>query len=185
MEQNLPIITKKVWNLVRTMLCMLRKGISKGKLMAELNMVVKRWKIAGKAIQNLMFHHAHHWSTTSCSSATTGRRGSPLDSPNEVEFSYSNSPAYPNFHLKPNNHRVTEEDLMKTVEMFYSAAASPAFAGFEKSPMVMQLRVTDSPFPLRGAEEDNHVDEAAEEFIMKFYNNLKRQLEMATPRRRS
>ncbi|CAI9767169.1 unnamed protein product [Fraxinus pennsylvanica] len=163
--------------------------------MAELNVVFKRWKVAGKAIQNLMFHHTHHWSTTSSSSssATPGRSSSPLDSPNESEFSCTNSPAHPNFHLpfhlkkrKPSNHLVTEEDLMtmtKTAEMFYSAEASPASSGFGKSHMVRQLRVTDSPFPLRGADEDNQVDKDAEEFIAKFYNNLKRQIEMATPRR--
>ncbi|CAI9773598.1 unnamed protein product [Fraxinus pennsylvanica] len=199
MEPNLPIVTKKVWNIVRTMFYMLRKGISKGKLMAELNMMFKRWKIAGKAIQNLMFHHAHHWSA-----AATGRRSSPLDLPNEFEFSCSNSPAYLNFQLpfhlnkrKQNNSvfspspPATEEDFMnitaveKTLEVFYSAAASPAFLGSGKSPIIRQVRVTDSPFPLRNAGGDNHVDEAAEEFIMKFRNDLKRQIEIAIRRRGS
>ncbi|CAI9767170.1 unnamed protein product [Fraxinus pennsylvanica] len=145
--------------------------------MAELNIIFKRWKIAGKAIQNLMFHHSHHRSTT-------GHRGSPLDSPIEYEFSCSNSPAYPNIHLpfhlnkrKHNHHRAPfspaamEEDYatmnaaVRTLEMLNSAAASPALPGFGKSGMVRQLRITDSPFPLRDADADNHVDEAAEEFI--------------------
>ncbi|CAA2959215.1 Hypothetical predicted protein [Olea europaea subsp. europaea] len=195
MEPNLPIITKKVWNIVRTMFYMLRKSISKGKLMAELNIMFKRWKVAGKAIQNLMFHH---WS------ATISRRSSPLDLPNEFEFSCSNGPAYPNFklpfHLNKRKHnqrmfspppRATEEDFMnmseveKTLEVFYSAAASPAFLGFGKSPIIRQLRVTDSPFPLRNADDDNHVDEAAEKFIMKFHDDLRRQIEIATLRRGS
>ncbi|XP_022867552.1 uncharacterized protein LOC111387240 [Olea europaea var. sylvestris] len=189
MEQNLPAITKRVWNIVRTALYMLRKGISKGKLMAELNVMFKRWKIAGKALQNLMFHHSHHWST-----ATTGRRGSPLDSPIEYEFSCGNSPAGPNIQLplhlnkrKHNHHRALfspaakEEDyatmnaVARTLEMLNSAAASPALPGFGKSPIVRQLRITDSPFPLRDADEDNQVDEAAEEFIKRFYNDLRRQ----------
>ncbi|KAL2539209.1 hypothetical protein Adt_00187 [Abeliophyllum distichum] len=177
--------------------------MSKGKLMAELNMMFKRWKIAGKAIQNLMFHHSHHWSAASSSSSSaTGRRSHeenlsfqyPTD---EYEFSCSNSPAYPNFHLpfhlnkrKHNNRRAhlfspspaaTEEDCMtmnavvRTLEMLNSSAASPALPGFGKSPMVRQLRITDSPFPLRDADEDNHVDEAAEDFIKRFYNDLRRQ----------
>ena len=55
--------------------------------------------------------------------------------------------------------------------------ASPALPGFGRSPMVRQLRVTDSPFPLMEAEEDrNHqVDKAAEEFIKRFYKELKKQ----------
>ncbi|XP_022891608.1 uncharacterized protein LOC111406406 [Olea europaea var. sylvestris] len=128
MEQNQPAITKKVWNVARTMLYMLKKGISKGKLMAELSMMFKRWKIAGKAIQNLMFHHSHHWSASSSSTDTAAAAGN-LSFPyptNEYEFSCSNSPAYPNFHLpfhlnnkrKHNNHcapfspspAATEED---------------------------------------------------------------------------
>ncbi|KAL2462617.1 hypothetical protein Fot_53854 [Forsythia ovata] len=193
MEQNLPVTTRKVWNIVRTMFFLLRKGITKGKLVAELNMMFKRWKIAGKAIQNLMFHH---WSVAA------GRR-SPLDSPNEYEFSCSNSPTYPNFHIpfhlnknkrKHNHHAhlfsstrqpqtppsmeddiVTLNAVVRTLEILNSATASPALPGFGKSPMVRQLRITDSPFPLQDVDEDNRVDEAAEKFIMKFCNDLRRQ----------
>ncbi|CAA3014141.1 Hypothetical predicted protein [Olea europaea subsp. europaea] len=198
MEQNQPAITKKVWNVTRTMLYMLKKGISKGKLMAELNMMFKRWKIAGKTIQNLMFHHSHHWSTSSSSTADAGNLSFPYPR-NEYEFSCSNSPAYPNFHLpfhlnnkRKHNHRApfspspagTEEEdyvtmnaVVRTLEMLNSAAASPALPGFGKSPMVRQPRVTDSPFPLRNADEDNHIDEAADEFIKRFHNYLRGQKE--------
>lgn len=65
--------------------------------------------------------------------------------------------------------------VARTLEMLNSAAASPALPGFGKSPIVRQLRITDSPFPLRDADEDNQVDEAAEEFIQRFYNDLRRQ----------
>ena len=40
--------------------------------------------------------------------------------------------------------------------------------------MVRQLRITDSPFPLKD-EGDSQVDKAAEEFIKKFYKDLKLQ----------
>jgi hypothetical protein len=54
--------------------------------------------------------------------------------------------------------------------------ASPALPGFGRSPMVRQLRVTDSPFPLRNDDEkDNQVDKAAEDFINRFYSQLRRQ----------
>ncbi|CAA2985434.1 Hypothetical predicted protein [Olea europaea subsp. europaea] len=189
MEQNLPIIAKKIWNIMRVMFFMLRKGISKGKLLADLNVMMKRGKIAGKAIQNLMFHQ---WSAASGRRPHNRNLSFPV-SVTEYEFSCSNSPAYPNFHipfslnkLKHSIHRrvhappmandfATANELVKALEMLHSEAASPALPGFGKSPMVRQLRITDSPFPLRDTEEDNHVDEAAEKFIMKFYKDLKKQ----------
>jgi len=54
--------------------------------------------------------------------------------------------------------------------------ASPALPGFGRSPMARQLRVTDSPFPLREDDEkDNQVDKAAEDFINRFYSQLRKQ----------
>ncbi|MCI32673.1 hypothetical protein A2U01_0053887, partial [Trifolium medium] len=51
--------------MIRAALFMLRKGISKGKLIMDLNMTVKRRsKLAGKAIANLMFPN-HHGGFTS------------------------------------------------------------------------------------------------------------------------
>ncbi|KAL2234769.1 uncharacterized protein LOC105163748 [Sesamum indicum] len=179
MEQNLPIIAKKIWKIVRVVYFMLRKGISKGKLFAELSMIMKRGKIAGKAaIQSLMHHHHNH--AAASGEESTDRH---LSFPDEYEFSCSNSPAYPVFHLnKRKRSRPAEQDLIMAaaMEMINSAAASPALPGFGKSPVVRQLRVTDSPFPLRDIDEDSkHVDEAAEKFIMKFYKDLRQQNSVA------
>jgi hypothetical protein len=57
--------------------------------------------------------------------------------------------------------------------------ASPALPGFGRSPMVRQLRITDSPFPLSDTDEDCHVDKAAADFIEKFYRELRQQKKMA------
>ncbi|KAM7480487.1 hypothetical protein LguiA_028700 [Lonicera macranthoides] len=206
MEENLPaVIAKRFWSIMRVALLVLRKGISKRKLMLDLNMMMKRGKIAGKALQNLMFHHHHHhhhaWS-----SSPLNRRHLPFPPQvGEYEFSCSNSPANPNthshslfpFHLtkrnKPHNHPhffscthahapSTDDDLntvVKALEMLNSEGASPELPGFGRSPTVRQLRITDSPFPLRDIDEDRHVDEAAEEFIIKFYNELRQQNRMS------
>jgi len=61
----------------------------------------------------------------------------------------------------------------------------PGF-GNGKSPMARQLRVTDSPFPLKDGkgeelEEDVKVGKAAEEFIEKFYKNLRMQKSLESP----
>ena len=98
--------------------------------------MMKRSKIASKAaIHNLMFHHHHH------------------------RFRLP-------FHLtkRKTSHAAFDRDAMAAaVEIFSSAVASPALPGFGASPLVRQLRITDSPFPLTDveAEEDNYVDEVA------------------------
>lgn len=188
MEQNFPIIAKKVWNLMRVMFFMFKKGIiSKSKIFINLNMMIKRGKIVGKALNNLLFHHHHNWATSTFSIP-------PLT---EYEFSCTTTPQslfsthkkQQNKHYKrytPNAPRgIDDKDeiminatVIRALEMLTSATASP---GFGKSPMVKQLRITDSPFPLSGREDEdededgNLVDEAADKFIMRFYNDLRRQ----------
>lgn len=202
MESNLPVITKKVWSMVRVVFFMLRKGISKGKLMMDLNMILKRRsKLAGKAIANLMFHHHHHHGG-SASSRRPHDSHQQFSAQREYEFSCSNTPNYffpiggskrhnrhhNNFfacaHAPPtaDDDVVTVNAVKAVLEMLNTneqamVEASPALPGFGKSPMVRQLRVTDSPFPLRDAadDKDNQVDKAAEEFIKRFYKELRKQ----------
>ncbi|TKY48209.1 hypothetical protein E2542_SST25623 [Spatholobus suberectus] len=188
MESNAPVVAKKVWDMVRVLFFMLRKGISKGKPMMDLNVMLKRrGKLAGKAIANLMFHHHHHHHGGSS-------RSHEFSAPREYEFSCSNTPAntmgkrhrhfFACVHAPPtqDDDVVTVNAVKAVLEMLNNdvkveAAASPALPGFGRSPMVRQLRVTDSPFPLRDADEDNdhQVDKAAEEFIKRFYKNLRKQ----------
>ena len=80
----------------------------------------------------------------------------------------------------------TVNAVHKMLEMMNNAdkteAASPlvTLPGFGKSPVGKQLRVTDSPFPLKDEfEGDSQVDKAAEEFIKRFYKDLKLQNTMA------
>ncbi|KAE9600457.1 hypothetical protein Lal_00045873 [Lupinus albus] len=201
MENNLPIIAKRVWSMVHVVIYMLRKGFSKGKLMMDLNMVLKRrGKLAGKAIANLMFHHHHNGGSTS------SRRDSNLqfNAQREYEFSCSNTPNhfFPIGGKRNRNHNhnhnqssrcahvpPSEEEDMNAVKavlemlnmnnsetgMVESLYSSPALSGFGKSPMVRQLRVTDSPFPLAGDDKDNMVDKKADEFIKRFYKQLRNQ----------
>ncbi|CAH8320861.1 unnamed protein product [Eruca vesicaria subsp. sativa] len=59
-----------------------------------------------------------------------------------------------------------------------SVALSPYFPGFGRTPLVRPLRVTDSPFPLTPENVDMekaHEDQAADDFIKKFYKNLNHQ----------
>ncbi|XP_068336553.1 uncharacterized protein [Pyrus communis] len=204
MEQNnLPEIAKRIWSIVRVAFFMLRKGISKRKLLLDFNMMMKRGKLASKTLSNLMFHSHHHSHSHPHYSGATSSAAQ-----REYEFSCSNTPNYP-FHLRgkrchDNNHHSlfkcthalqTQDDEMATagadtavlemlnneavtVEAAAYVATSPVLPGFGKSPMVRQLRITDSPFPVREADEESHVDKAAEEFIEKFYKNLWQQRRM-------
>ncbi|RDX71213.1 hypothetical protein CR513_49468, partial [Mucuna pruriens] len=175
MESNTAVIAKRVWNIIRVAFFMLRKSISKGKLMMHLNVMLKRrGNLAGKANDDrrLQFSAAR-----------------------EYEFSCSNTPN--NFFAKRHRHNpffacthappTLDDDLLKGVlemlnnEAVVEASPSPSAAPLPelgRSPMVVrQLRVTDSPFPLRDSEDDkdNHVDKAAEDFIKRFYKDLKKQ----------
>ncbi|GKC85537.1 hypothetical protein Tco_1141254 [Tanacetum coccineum] len=131
MEQNLPIITKKLWRLMRVMFFMLKKGISKAKIMADVNMMIKRGKIAGKP-------------TSPC---------------NEYEFSCRNILRHP---------LALALDILKIATM-----TSPPLMEFG-SPLDEKMMITDSPSLVINGE-DEHVDEAAEEFIRRFYNDRRRE----------
>ncbi|KAL4560002.1 hypothetical protein LXL04_032150 [Taraxacum kok-saghyz] len=197
MEQNSPVMVKKVWSLMRVMFLMLKKGIiSKRKFFVDLHMMMKRGKIAGK----VMFHGHHNWAAS-----TIHRHPQDLAVPNilpgEYEFSCSNTPPYPlslfsthKKHKNKSHHYATpdpplavdecddiivDDAVYKVLNMLTTATASPPVPEFRNSPMVEQMRIADSPFELTHSGEDGHVDEAAEKFIKRFYNGVKRENQMS------
>ncbi|XP_052159775.1 uncharacterized protein LOC127777249 [Oryza glaberrima] len=251
-------MARRLWHVVRAVLFMLRKGMSKRKLAMDLHLLLHRGKIAGnKALGKIMntttatASHGHGHAADAASTAageaaaaapfSCGRaldpalavydpRGAGL----EVEFSCSNTPSYPSsFHLIPTKRRRRNNngsngrrrggggrganggepgwynydaaDIARVFEILNSsdqllgdggaavaATPSPAlwrtsFGGRSPAP-VRQLRITDSPFPIRddGGEDAGAglVDLEAEEFINKFYEQLRTQqqsLATATP----
>ncbi|XP_027343924.1 uncharacterized protein LOC113856337 [Abrus precatorius] len=183
------VVGKKLWNIVRILFFMLRKGIAKSKIVVEFHLMLKRGKLAGKAmVNNLMLNH--YYDSFTCRSHDT------LISPREYEFSCSNSPDIPikrkhrHFNRFSKSYKYDDVSTLtavqKVLEMLNNDKVvvepnnSPLFTlpGFGKSPIGRQLRVTDSPFPLKD-EGDSHVDAAAEEFIKKFYKDLNLQKKMA------
>lgn len=184
----------KLWNIVRVVLFMLKKGIARSKIMVDLHLLVKRGKLAaGKALAGTVMLH-HHYAAFACRSHDSHLS---FVSPSDYEFSCSNSPAFP-FHAIINNKRKhnrfsksyhyddvsTVNAVQKVlVEMLnHENSNSPlatSLPGFGKSPIGRQLRITDSPFPLKDDDGDAHVDKAAEEFINKFYKDLHLQKRMA------
>jgi hypothetical protein len=239
-----PNMARRMWHVVRAVLFMLRKGVSKRKLAMDLNLFLQRGKIAGKALGNLMSAHGHHEKKAAASEAAPAHQFScrALDPAfavynprgvREVEFSCSNTPSYPSLHLIPtgkrrrrgNNRRshrgangaepgwynYDAADIARVFEILNNneqlingdddnaspgageqpsplaliATPSPApWASFGRTPAhVRQLRITDSPFPLRddAAGDGGQVDMEAEEFIKKFYEQLRTQQSLGAP----
>ncbi|KAK9666061.1 hypothetical protein RND81_14G157200 [Saponaria officinalis] len=162
MEQNTPLMAKKIWNIMRVAFFMLRKGICKRKILLDLNLAMKRGLDGQSKPQE------------------------------EYEFSCSNTPLYrqyfttnkrsKNHHDK--NYSIEDVNNMFDMMMLNSSeeivAASPVSelrSGLGFHSAVKQLRITDSPFPLQSGENngDKHVDEAAAEFIKRFYSQLKQE----------
>ncbi|KAJ8768638.1 hypothetical protein K2173_023542 [Erythroxylum novogranatense] len=192
MEASSQEVAKKLWHIVRAVVFIIRNGISKSRVLVDLHKLLKRGnKLVEKAIGNLITFHIHHSSSFSCRSDDALS----FVSPREYEFSCSNSPAFYSIHTHhkrkrhPLHHRFpksyknndvpTVAAVQKMLEMLNKEVvveASPlTLPGFGKSPMVRQLRITDSPFPLKDEENNGQVDKAAEDFIQKFYKNLKLQ----------
>ncbi|KAK9069741.1 hypothetical protein SSX86_010135 [Deinandra increscens subsp. villosa] len=164
MEQKVPLITKKAWNLIRLVFFTLKKGISKRKFLIDLNMMMKHGKIT------TTHRNPHHLS-------------------GEYEFSCRNTPPYPLslFSTSNKSHRLSNRNpalavddndndditidsaVIKVLNMMTSATV--------KSPLVEQQKITESPFPVAKGCDDGEVDEAAEKFIRRFYNDLR--VEMA------
>ncbi|KAI3945272.1 hypothetical protein MKX01_035033 [Papaver californicum] len=216
-----PVLAKKLWSMVRIVILMMRKGLSsKSKLMVDFHLMMKRGKIASKAIGNMMFHHHYHnhISNLSCKPQDPNLAFINPSRIRDYEFSCSNSPAFPSFHVSKNrkhhnhyssyyrhhnsknsyhttggsgttiNDITTVSAVKKVLEMLNNeggttdqSGASPVVPGFggygRNSPFVRQLRITDSPFPLKNNDDDEdcHVDKEAEEFIKNFYNQLRLQ----------
>ncbi|KAI3684226.1 hypothetical protein L6452_33447 [Arctium lappa] len=194
MESRLPIMAKKVWSLVRVMFFMLKKGIAKRKFLLDLNMIMKRGKIAGKS-----FHHHHNW-VASAFHHHPHHHSFTVPPPSEYEFSCSDTPPYPlslfSTHKKNQNKRhrvanttpplaavddcddvIVDHELLKALDiMIANSTMSPTLPGSRNMTMVERLRIKDSPLvALSRGDEDGQVDEAAERFIRRFYSDRRRE----------
>ncbi|KAJ9183512.1 hypothetical protein P3X46_007355 [Hevea brasiliensis] len=215
MEPSSTLVAKKLSSMIRVALFMIQKGISKSKLMLDLHLIMKRGKILGKALNDLIIEHqtalscrSHdlHMSFVSPAVAVGCR---PHDvhmsfvSPREYEFSCSSSPSYRPYNRFQANGRRTHSNQRKHKGYYqhtrYNAppytwndveseggdvtegSVNLAGGGFGWSPLVRQVRITDSPFSLRDSSdrEDCVVDIEAEKFIDRFYRELRLQKRVA------
>ncbi|XP_071722430.1 uncharacterized protein [Rutidosis leptorrhynchoides] len=151
------VVANKMWRIVRILFYMLKSGISKSKLMVDLDLMMKKGnKLAGKAIENFL--------TCSNTPVKNFRRKNYHD--NVRHFAKS--------HYRYDDAAKTVVAVQKMLEMLNNEVAVTT-----TSPLVFQggrqLRITDSPFPLKDEGSDVMVDKKAEDFIKKFYKDLKMQ----------
>lgn len=188
MEESGAIVAKKVWSMVRALYFMLRKEKSNKKFMLNIKMMMKRGKLARKVFHNFILHHqtkdtvvdSHHYLSSnvlpgeyiySCSDTPLFRLKTRNGSSSHRFFSC----AYATPTLEDGDEMSVNVAVMKALEMLQSdEVVSSVDPGLGRSPVV---RISDSPYPIREVhEEDSCVDEAAEEFIQKFYKDLKKQI---------
>ncbi|KAJ4708103.1 Avr9/Cf-9 rapidly elicited protein [Melia azedarach] len=178
MEASPPVkvIAKKLCKMVRVILFIIQKGVTKTKLMLDLHLMMKRGKIIGKALNDAMLHQ---YSVISCRSHDMHAS---FVSPREYEFSCSNSPAYqpPYIPFNLSRRKSLHHKRQAAVSGPVAAAATYDDDVADSSPLVgpvrRRVRVTDSPFPLtRDDDNDGLVDKEAEEFIQRFYRQLRLQ----------
>ncbi|KAJ9132922.1 hypothetical protein P3X46_033740 [Hevea brasiliensis] len=189
------VLPKRLWNVLRVTFFMIRKGlVSKRKLILDMNLMMKRGKLLRKSLSNLLCHHHHH--PRNMARGSYGLQ--------EYEFSCSNSPNPVFFHVPKRKHHyfpcinhpeVIEEEedannaalimVPKTPEytfnLLHHLDASDFAPGEKRSPF-------PSPFSVRvsnySSEDENdggingQVDDEAEEFIRRFYEQLRLQSRM-------
>ncbi|GJT63648.1 hypothetical protein Tco_1015128 [Tanacetum coccineum] len=115
---------------------MLKKGISRAKLVSNLYMMIKRGKIAGKSLHKLC-PPPHNWSC-----CHIPRNLPPPPSDDENEFSCTTTPQSQNKHY----HLDANDVIVKALQILKSANASPTLSRFGKSPMVKELKRKNEHF---------------------------------------
>lgn len=154
-------IAKRMWHILRAVYYMLYKGISKHKHFTVFNLRL----LSCRFMDSPKSFHA----------------------PREVEFSCSNTPVFfPDVRKKRRYHYENAKAVARAFEILnaeyhlgtdsYLFSATPSPAAAEQA---RQLRVTDSPFLTREEEGEvgRHVDKEAEDFIRRFYQQLRSQQE--------
>ncbi|WOG89324.1 hypothetical protein DCAR_0208562 [Daucus carota subsp. sativus] len=179
MEESGAMAAKRVWSMVRALYFMFRKDKSHKKIMLDIKMMLKRGKLARKAFQSLMFNQ-HDKMTI----ADSQQQLSVL--PGEYIFSCSDTPLF-RLHSRRNgstSHRFfscahATPTLEDGDEMSVNVAVRKALEMLQSDHEVVRSpvgRIPDSLYRIGEVhEEESCVDEAAEEFIRKFYKDLKKQ----------
>ena len=210
-----PGLARRLWHVVLAVCHMLRRGLSRKRIMMDVHLLLGRGKLAGRALRGLLAHPAGHGHLTAYGASSSSSLASFYGHPREVEFSCTTTPSYLQhyglFPFKGGRRGARGEyggldaaAVARAFEMLSTeveagggtpaVSAAGGVATATPSPMVAwilgrspagvrPLRVTDSPFP--AVPEDGccneRVDAEADDFIRKFYEQLRLQPSAATP----
>ncbi|XP_027356868.1 uncharacterized protein LOC113866183 [Abrus precatorius] len=158
------VVTEKVCKTVRLLTFFIQNGVAKSKVVHDMLDVMKRGKNIGKALNNVMVRH--HEAITCRSRDAHMSFVSPL----EYQFSCSGSPPRPSY--------ASRRKLSPATAQRHRAPRLCRGAGDDELTGTIQRRVKitgSAASMLKETEKDFHVDEAAEEFIARFYRDLRLQ----------
>ncbi|KHN10183.1 hypothetical protein glysoja_017787 [Glycine soja] len=155
-----PLVAEKVFKTVRFIGFFLQNGVSKSKVFHDVQDVMKRGKNIGKALNDIVARH-HQALTCRPRDAHVA-----FVSPLEYQFSCSGSPPRLSSHAGRRNLSQASPAVRR----------SPAHRAVRMC-RERRVKITDSVASMFNdtAEKDFHVDEAAEEFIARFYRDLRLQ----------
>jgi len=210
-----PGLARRLWHVVLAVCHMLRRGLSRKRIMMDVHLLLGRGKLAGRALRGLLAHPAGHGHLTAYGASSSSSLASFYGHPREVEFSCTTTPSYLQhyglFPFKGGRRGARGEygglDAAAVARAFDmlsaeveagggtpAVSAAGGVATATPSPMVARilrrspagvrpLRATDPPPP--AAPEDGccneRVDAEADDFIRKFYEQLRLQPSAATP----
>ncbi|XP_014491216.1 uncharacterized protein LOC106753862 [Vigna radiata var. radiata] len=178
---------KRLWNVMRVTFFMIRKGlISKRKMIMDTNLMMKKGNVR-KSLSNLMSSHHHHQQKNP-KSVTRGGLGV------HYEFSCTNSPNPVFFHMPKRKHHfnfpcihapeVLDDENRFSFEGVVTLPKTPDYMfnifvpGEKKSPLLSPFSVRVSNYSALDESEEagnDHVDLQAEDFIRRFYEQLRSQ----------
>ncbi|CAL0321596.1 unnamed protein product [Lupinus luteus] len=180
MVVNSPVIAKRLWNVLRVTFFMTKKGlISKRKVIIDMNLMMKKGKFLRKSMRNLMHHNHQH-------AKNLARGGYGIQ---EYEFSCSNSPNPVFFHVPKRKHHFTFPCIKSNEVVEDESDELDAFEGYceENKAIVLVPKTPENVFNIGfdvSEFEENEesgkgeVDEQAEDFIRRFYEQLRMQSQM-------
>ncbi|KAK7282967.1 hypothetical protein RIF29_12121 [Crotalaria pallida] len=174
-----PMVAEKVCKTVRLLGFLIQNGVSKSKVINDMQDVMKRGKNIGKALNNVV---ARQHEALTCRSRDAHMS---FVSPLEYQFSCSGSPPRPSRaqRLSPANAAVHTRRLLNGRDSPRAHRVVGICGGNSNDTLVEHYRpvgrrvnITGSAASLlRETEKEFHVDEEAEKFIEKFHRELRLQ----------
>ncbi|XP_024984040.1 uncharacterized protein LOC112519957 [Cynara cardunculus var. scolymus] len=146
----------ELWNKLKIVFYMFRKTMAKTKLQVDLHLKLKNGKLARKAFTALLLRH--HYPAYARRCTTHNIETSPQE--HVLRSTTTGSKSISHHHHPDHDYHKLHQLVLEVLNDGDSGAA------------IEPLAVVDSPLQ---AEEENQVDKAAEEFINRFYKQLKQQ----------